>query len=55
MIRWCFPADWQAETEKIPVTDTRMARCFPGSLWRLCLTAPAAKDPEAEWIIKMKD
>ena len=27
---------------EMPVTDTRMARSFPGSLWRLTLSAPAA-------------
>ncbi len=31
----------EASLEEIPVTDPRMARSFPGSLWRLSLTAPA--------------
>ena len=32
-----FPA-----SEEIPVTDSRMAKNYPGSLWRVTLTAPAA-------------
>ena len=33
----------QIQSEEIPVTDRRMARNFPGSLWRVCFTAdPAA-------------
>lgn len=40
-----FPSDLQCEMEEIPVTDSRMARNFPGSLWRVKVTgAPAAYD-----------
>ncbi len=31
------------EAQEIRVTDARMARCFPGSLWRATLTAAPAK------------
>ncbi len=31
------------QVQEMPVTDARLARNFPGSLWRLTLTAPAAK------------
>ncbi len=42
-VRIVFPADLQCEVEEIPVTDSRMARNFPGSLWRVKLTgAPGA-------------
>ena len=34
--------DLTAEAEEYPVTDARMAKNYPGSLWRLTLTAPAA-------------
>ena len=38
-----FPPSLQAEATEYPVTDERMRRCFPGSVWRLTLTAaPAA-------------
>ena len=30
--------------EEIPVVDPRMSKSFPGSLWRLTLTAPAAQN-----------
>ena len=30
--------------EEIPVTDPRMARNYPGSLWRVTFTAAPAKD-----------
>ncbi len=32
--------DAQATVEELPVTDSRMAKCFPGSLWRWQLTVP---------------
>lgn len=35
----CFDAALEARVEKLDVTDARMARSFPGSLWRLTLTA----------------
>ena len=34
--------------EEIPVTDPRMARSFPGSLWRATLTTEAAREHEIE-------
>ncbi len=33
----------EVEIEEIPVTDPRMAKNFPGSLWRAAFTAPAAQ------------
>lgn len=36
-------SDLDCRAEEIPVTDERMAKHFPGSLWRLTLTAPAAR------------
>ncbi len=37
-----YPNEWQAQVEEISVTDARMRRSFPGSLWRVALCAPAA-------------
>ena len=37
-----FDPALEAGAEEMPVTDARMARNFPGSLWRLTLRAPAA-------------
>lgn len=34
-----LPSGLRMETEPIPVQDARMARCFPGVLWHLALTA----------------
>ena len=41
-----FPA-----AEEIPVTDARMVRSFPGSLWRLALRAPACAAHKKTFII----
>ena len=38
-----FDPTLTARAEEIPVTDPRMARHYPGSLWRLTLAAPAAQ------------
>lgn len=37
-----FDPTLEADAQEMPVTDARMARNFPGSLWRLTLRAPAA-------------
>ena len=39
------------ETEEIPVTDRRMARNYPGSLWRVLFTGSAAKDHAIQFTI----
>ena len=41
-LRLRFDPDLQARVEERPVDDPRMARCFPGSLYRLTLQAPPA-------------
>ena len=41
-IAFSVPGGLICETEEIPVQDARMARSFPGSLWRLKLTAPGS-------------
>ena len=38
-----FDDDLAVQTEEIIISDPRMARHFPGSLWRVLLTAPAAR------------
>ncbi|MBR2822607.1 MAG: heparinase II/III family protein [Clostridia bacterium] len=40
------------ETEEIPVTDRRMARNYPGSLWRVLLTADAAKQHSLQFTLR---
>ena len=35
-----YDSSLRAEAEEIAVSDARMARNFPGSLWRVTLTAP---------------
>ncbi len=39
-----FDESLQAGCEEIPVTDKRMARNFPGSLWRVTLSPPECTD-----------
>ena len=43
------PEGPEIKAEEIPVTDARMARSFPGSLWRLTVTAEAATEHVAEF------
>lgn len=40
-VRLCFDSDLSVQTEEIAISDPRMARHFPGSLWRVMLSAPA--------------
>lgn len=42
-IRVGFDETMAVEVEEIPIDDPRMARNYPGSLWRVALTAPAAR------------
>ena len=48
-----LPEGFTAEAEELPVTDDRMARSYPGSLWRVTVTAP----PEAHhaWTLVLHD
>ncbi len=41
-----------ARAEALPVTDGRMARSYPGTLWRLTLTAAPALHHHAEFIFE---
>ena len=43
-IRIVSETDMAIDAEEIPVTDPRMARNFPGSLWRVTFTDAPAKD-----------
>ena len=42
-LRILWPDGLRPEAEEIPVTDARMARSFPGSLWRVTLAADPAE------------
>lgn len=46
-----FDSALEARAEEMPVTDARMARNFPGSLWRLTLRAPAARTHQQTFLI----
>lgn len=42
-LRAAYDPSLTAQAEEIPITDPRMARSFPGSLWRVTLTAPTSR------------
>lgn len=48
----CFDPALCAHAEEIPVTDARLARNFPGSLWRLTLTGAPGQDHEQTFTVK---
>ena len=50
-LRMSLDADLTAAVEEIPITDPRMARHYPGSLWRLTLTAPEAAEHRRSFTI----
>lgn len=43
-LRWESDAPLTVWAEAIEIDDVRMAKTYPGTLWRLMLTAPPAKD-----------
>ena len=51
-VRLLIPEGMTAESEEIPITDPRMARNYPGSLWRLLVTAPAALQHSAVFTVE---
>lgn len=51
-LAWGEDAGLTAAVEEIPVTDARMAGTYPGSLWRLTLTAPPRREHRAEFLIE---
>ncbi|MBP3636395.1 MAG: heparinase II/III family protein [Clostridia bacterium] len=51
-IAMAVDADLAVDIEEIPVTDARMARNYPGSLWRVRLTAPEAAEHHRVWVVE---
>ena len=49
-----LPEDGQVRVEEIPITDARMARNYPGSLWRILIRTPAAREQTREWVFRRK-
>lgn len=47
-----FDPQLEARAEEIVVSDARMSRCFPGSIWRLVLEAPARNTHDETIIIQ---
>ena len=54
-LRIIYPAGLRASVEEIPVTDARMAKSWPGSLWRLSLEAEAADRQAPEFRFERND
>ena len=54
-IRMDLPENLKCESEEIPVEDPRMARSFPGSLWRVILTAAPAAGFTAVFTVKRRN
>ena len=50
-LRMTVDSDLTAAVEEISITDPRMARNYPGSLWRLTLAAPAAMEHHRQFAI----
>ena len=50
-----LPEGWETETEEIPVTDARMGRNWPGSLWRVKIRDRQAREHRAEWVFTRKE
>ena len=51
-ITMVFPAALTPSIEEIPITDPRMARSFPGSLWRVLLTSAPANAIDAQFTVR---
>ena len=50
-LSWADNKDMTWQVEKIPVSDSRMEKSYPGSLWRLTLTVPPKPRHNVEfWI-----
>jgi hypothetical protein len=50
-LSWADNRDMTWQAEEIEITDGRMKNSYPGSLWRLTLTAPPKRQHNVEfWI-----
>ncbi|MBQ8074264.1 MAG: heparinase II/III family protein [Clostridia bacterium] len=54
-MKMLYPVSWRTEVEEIPVTDARMARNWPGSLWRVRITDAAAREHHAQWRFRRRN
>ena len=50
-----YPAELKAAAEERPVTDPRMARSWPGSLWRLTLTGEKTERFRMDFVFTARD
>ena len=50
-----IPDAFECSVEEIKVTDPRMARNYPGSLWRVLLTAPEANHFDIVWTFRREE
>ena len=50
-----IPDAFECSVEEINVTDPRMARNYPGSLWRVLLTAPEANHFDIVWTFRREE
>ena len=51
-LEMAYPEELRFGCEEVKVTDPRMARNWPGSLWRVCLSAPEATAHRAEFVCR---
>ena len=51
-LEMAFPEALRFSCEEVKVTDLRMARNYPGSLWRVCLTAREASSFRTEFLCR---
>ena len=54
-IRIRFSPELRAEAEERPVDDPRMAACYPGSLWRIRLTAAPSRAHDRTFTVEGSD
>ena len=54
-LRILWDAQLEPAIEEIPVTDARMAKNFPGSIWRLTFAAPARQAHDVTFRIERAD
>ncbi len=50
-----IPEGMNCGTEEIPVEDSRMARSFPGSLWRVTVTDAPAAETDRTFTVRKRD
>lgn len=53
-LRLAYDHELRAQVEELPITDSRMSKSFPGSLWRVLLTGESNRQHVCQFVVSRR-